>query len=194
MAKAVYTTENIGHYGLGFKHYCHFTSPIRRYPDVLVHRILFDILNEKLEIDKKLEQKCKHCSEKERSAMEAERAANKYKQVEYMQDYIGEEFDGVISGVAAFGFWVETIEHKCEGLVSINSLFEYDDFRLIEGDYSLVGMRSGRRFRMGDKVTIKIISANLSKRQLDYEWVIASGLSEEETERKKTKDKGKKRK
>jgi ribonuclease R len=194
MAKAVYTTENIGHYGLGFKHYCHFTSPIRRYPDVLVHRILFDILNEKLEIDKKLEQKCKHCSEKERSAMEAERAANKYKQVEYMQDYLGEEFEGVISGVAAFGFWVETIEHKCEGLVSINSLFEYDDFRLIEGDYSLVGMRSGRRFRMGDKVTIKIISANLSKRQLDYEWVIASGLSEEETERKKTKDKGKKRK
>jgi ribonuclease R len=171
MAKAVYTTENIGHYGLGFKHYCHFTSPIRRYPDVLVHRILFDILNEKLEIDKKLEQKCKHCSEKERSAMEAERAANKYKQVEYMQDYLGEEFDGVISGVAAFGFWVETIEHKCEGLVSINSLFEYDDFRLIEGDYSLVGMRSGRRFRMGDKVTIKIVSANLSKRQLDYEWV-----------------------
>jgi len=194
MAKAVYTTENIGHYGLGFKHYCHFTSPIRRYPDVLVHRILFDILNEKLEIDKKLEQKCKHCSEKERSAMEAERAANKYKQVEYMQDYLGEEFDGVISGVAAFGFWVETIEHKCEGLVSINSLFEYDDFRLIEGDYSLVGMRSGRRFRMGDKVTIKIISANLAKRQLDYEWVIASGLSEEETERKKTKDKGKKKK
>jgi len=194
MAKAVYTTENIGHYGLGFKHYCHFTSPIRRYPDVLVHRILFDILNEKLEIDKKLEQKCKHCSEKERSAMEAERAANKYKQVEYMQDYLGEEFEGVISGVAAFGFWVETIEHKCEGLVSINSLFEYDDFRLIEGDYSLVGMRSGRRFRMGDKVTIKIISANLAKRQLDYEWVIASALSEEETEKKKIKDKGKKKK
>jgi len=194
MAKAVYTTENIGHYGLGFKHYCHFTSPIRRYPDVLVHRILFDILNEKLEIDKKLEQKCKHCSEKERSAMEAERAANKYKQVEYMQDYIGEEFEGVISGVAAFGFWVETIEHKCEGLVSINSLFEYDDFRLIEGDYSLVGMRSGRRFRMGDKVTIKIVSANLSKRQLDYEWVIASALSEDGQERKKTKEKGKKKK
>ncbi len=194
MAKAIYTTENIGHYGLGFKHYCHFTSPIRRYPDVLVHRILFDILNEKLEIDKKLEQKCKHCSEKERSAMDAERAANKYKQVEYMQDYLGEEFEGVISGVAAFGFWVETIEHKCEGLVSINSLFEYDDFRLIEGDYSLVGMRSGRRFRMGDKVTIKIISANLAKRQLDYEWVIASVLTEEESERKKTKDKGKKKK
>lgn len=174
MAKAVYTAENIGHYGLGFKQYCHFTSPIRRYPDVMVHRVLFDILNEKIEPDKKMEQKCKHCSEKERSAMESERAANKYKQVEYMQNFLGDEFEGVISGVAAFGFWVETIEHKCEGLVSINSLLEYDDFRLIEGDYSLAGMRSGRKFRMGDKVRIKVIAANLTKRQLDYEWVITA--------------------
>jgi ribonuclease R len=104
--------------------------------------------------------------------MEAERAANKYKQVEYMRDFVGEEFDGVISGVAAFGFWVETIEHKCEGMVSITSLAEYDEFRLVETDYSLVGMRSGRRFRMGDKVRIKVIAANLDKRQLDYEWVL----------------------
>lgn len=196
MAKAIYTTENIGHYGLGFEHYCHFTSPIRRYPDVLVHRILYDVLNEKIEIDKKLEQKCKHCSERERAAMETERAANKYKQVEYMQGYLGEEFDGVISGVAAFGFWVETIEHKCEGLVSINSLFEYDDFRLIEGEYALVGMRSGRSFRMGDKVRIKIVAANLSKRQLDYEWVITSALSEEGEAKplKKQKEKAKRKK
>lgn len=196
MAKAIYTTENIGHYGLGFEHYCHFTSPIRRYPDVLVHRILYDVLNEQIEIDKKLEQKCKHCSERERAAMETERAANKYKQVEYMQGYLGEEFDGVISGVAAFGFWVETIEHKCEGLVSINSLFEYDDFRLIEGEYALVGMRSGRSFRMGDKVRIKIVAANLSKRQLDYEWVITSALSEEGEAKppKKQKEKAKRKK
>ena len=179
MAKAIYTTENIGHYGLGFEHYTHFTSPIRRYPDVLVHRILFDLLNNEVEFDKKLEQKCKHCSERERAAMESERAANKYKQVEYMQGFLGDEFDGVISGVAAFGFWVETVEHKCEGLVSINSLFEYDDFRLIDGEYALVGMRSGRSFRMGDKVRIKVIAANLTKRQLDYEWVIAASLTEE---------------
>jgi ribonuclease R len=174
MAKAVYTTENIGHYGLGFEHYCHFTSPIRRYPDVLVHRILQECLDKKIEIDKKLEAKCRHSSERERAAMDSERASNKYKQVEYMQNYLGEEFEGVISGVASFGFWVETIEHKCEGLVSINSLLEFDDFRHIETDYCLVGRRSGRTFRMGDKLTIKVIAANLTKRQLDYEWVITA--------------------
>jgi ribonuclease R len=179
MAKAIYTTQNIGHYGLSFEHYCHFTSPIRRYPDILVHRILQDVLDEKVEIDKKLEQKCKHCSDKERSAMEAERAANKYKQVEYMQNFLGEEFEGVISGVSNFGFWVETVEHKCEGLVSISSLQEFDDFRVVEGDYSLVGLRSGRKFRMGDKILIKIVAANLTKRQLDYEWVIPRAAVEE---------------
>ncbi|HET9279403.1 MAG TPA: ribonuclease R [Flavitalea sp.] len=182
MAKAVYTTENIGHYGLGFEHYAHFTSPIRRYPDVLVHRILEDCLNNTIEPDKKLEQKCKHCSERERAAMEAERAANKYKQVEYMQQFLGEEFEGVISGVSSFGFWVETVDHKCEGLVSLNSLLEFDDFRLIEGDYSLAGMRSGRKFRMGDKIRIKVVAANLTKRQLDYEWVISTALSEDRQE------------
>jgi ribonuclease R len=184
MAKAVYTTENIGHYGLGFEHYCHFTSPIRRYPDVLVHRVLEDVLNKNIKPDKKMEQKCKHCSERERAAMDAERAANKYKQVEYMRDFIGEEFEGVISGVASFGFWVETIEHKCEGMVSITSLAEYDEFRLVESDYSLVGMRSGRKFRMGDKVTIKVIAANLEKRQLDYEWVLTSTMEDGENNKK----------
>jgi ribonuclease R len=172
MAKAVYTTENIGHYGLGFSNYCHFTSPIRRYPDVLTHRILQEVLDEEIQVHKKLEEQCKHCSERERAAMDSERAANKYKQVEYMKDFVGDVFEGVISGVAAFGFWVETVLHKCEGLVSLNSLMEYDDFRLIEGEYALVGKRSGRKFRMGDKISIKVISANLAKRQLDYEWVL----------------------
>jgi ribonuclease R len=179
MAKAKYTIENIGHYGLGFENYCHFTSPIRRYPDILAHRILENIIRNNITPDKKLEEKCKHCSERERAAMDSERAANKYKQVQYMKEFLGEEFEGVISGVAGFGFWVETIEHKCEGLVSINSLLEYDEFRLVETDYSLVGQRSGRKFRMGDKVWIKVIAANLTKRQLDYEWVIAGEVGKE---------------
>ncbi|MGZ5286089.1 MAG: ribonuclease R [Flavisolibacter sp.] len=192
MAKAIYTTENIGHYGLGFEHYCHFTSPIRRYPDILVHRILDQVLNKNLKPDKKMDQKCKHCSERERAAMDAERAANKYKQVEYMQDFLGEEFEAVVSGVSPFGFWVETIEHKCEGMVSIASLADYDEFRHVDTDYSLVGMRSGRRFRIGDKVTIKVIAANLIKRQLDYEWVLTATLDESGTEKIKHKPKKKK--
>ena len=187
MAKAIYTSENIGHYGLGFAEYTHFTSPIRRYPDVMVHRILAQVLNNELPIDKKMEARCRHCSERERAAMDAERAANKYKQVEFMQDKLGEEFDGIISGVSSFGFWVETVEHKCEGLISINSLFDYDDFRYVETDYCLVGRRSGRVFRMGDKIKIKLVSANLAKRQLDYEWVVSAVIGIDDQGSKKNK-------
>lgn len=185
MAKAIYTTENIGHYGLGFEFYCHFTSPIRRYPDILVHRILDQVLSGKVKPDKKLEEKCRHSSERERAAMETERASNKYKQVEYMKQFLGEEFDGVISGVASFGFWAETIEHKCEGLVSVFSLQDYDEFRHIEEDYCLVGKRSGRTFRMGDRVRIKVIAANLTKRQLDYEWILQPDTPDNSKKKKK---------
>ncbi|MBC7625936.1 ribonuclease R [Ferruginibacter sp.] len=178
MAKAVYTSKNIGHYGLGFEHYCHFTSPIRRYPDVMVHRILQECLDKNVKPDKKMDEKCKHCSDKERKAMEAERAANKYKQVEFMQDYLGEEFDGIISGVASFGFFVETVLHKCEGMVTVRDLSEFDEFKLDEADYALVGMRTGKKFRMGDAVRIKVVAANLEKRQLDYHWVQEEGKPE----------------
>ena len=171
MAKAAYATKDIGHYGLAFEHYCHFTSPIRRYPDVLVHRVLESVLAGKPIIDKKMDEKCKQTSERERAAMECERAGNKYKQVEFMKSYVGQDFEGVISGVASFGFFVETVEHKCEGMVSIISLSDVDEFFLVEGDYSLAGKRSGRKFKMGDKVWIKVIAANLDKRQLDYAWV-----------------------
>jgi ribonuclease R len=171
MAKAIYTTENIGHYGLGFEDYCHFTSPIRRYPDIMVHRILHDILENNVHPDKKMEEKCVHCSQRERAAMEAERAGNKYKQVEFMMDKLGEDMDGVISGVSSFGFWVETVNEKCEGLVSVKDLSDYDDFRHDDADYSLVGIRTGKKFRMGDKVQIKLVAANLEKRQLDFEWI-----------------------
>ncbi len=175
MSKAIYTSSNIGHYGLGFEHYCHFTSPIRRYPDVMVHRILQQCLAKDLKLDKKMDERCKHCSDRERKAMEAERAGNKYKQVEFMKNYLGEEFDGIISGVASFGFFVETVEHKCEGMVTVRDLSAYDDFKLDEADYALVGLRTRQKFRMGDMVRIKVVAANLIKRQLDFEWVVKEG-------------------
>ena len=194
MAKAIYTMENIGHYGLAFEHYCHFTSPIRRYPDILVHRVLQSIIDDKPLIDKKMEEKCKQSSERERAAMECERAGNKYKQVEFLMGHLGEVFEGVVSGVSNFGFWVETVAHKCEGLVSIIGLSDYDDFRLVEGDYSLVGRRSGRSFRMGDKVWIRVVSANLEKRQLDYEWVMDAGGGEAKTGKQSRPERDKKEK
>ncbi|TWF42412.1 ribonuclease R [Chitinophaga polysaccharea] len=169
MAKAIYTVDNIGHYGLGFEDYCHFTSPIRRYPDVLVHRVLAECLANSVRPDKQMEQKCKHSSEMERKAMEAERAGNKYKQVEYMQQFIGHTFEGVISGVAHFGFWVETMDTKCEGLISIHNLNRREDFQFNEGEYALVGQHTGRKFRIGEKVSIRVVAANLAKRQLDYD-------------------------
>lgn len=171
MAKAEYSTDNIGHYGLAFKDYCHFTSPIRRYPDVMVHRILYEVLTNHIRIDDKMEEKCGHCSERERAAMEAERAGNKYEQVLFMKDKVGDEMEGVISGVASFGFWVETIKEKCEGLVSIRDLSDFDDFRHDETEYCLVGLHTGIKFRMGDLVQVKLVAANLEKRQLDFMWL-----------------------
>ena len=195
MAKAIYTTENIGHYGLAFDFYCHFTSPIRRYPDILVHRVLESILLGKTINDKKMEEKCKHSSERERAAMECERAGNKYKQVEFLKSHVGETFEAVISGVSSFGFWAETVLHKCEGLVSVIGLSDYDDFRHVETDYSLVGRRTGKAFRMGDKVMIKVVAANLEKRQLDYEWVMhVKGENEKEGNDKIKKPRGGKNK
>jgi ribonuclease R len=168
MAKAAYTTENIGHYGLGFQDYCHFTSPIRRYPDVLVHRVLQQVLDGEVKPVKNMEQMCRHCSEMERAAMEAERAANKYKQVEYMLQFVGEDFDAVISGVAVFGFWAETVEQKCEGLVGIQELIQFDDFSYLEGEHCLVGRGTGIRFQIGDTLRVKVLAASLDKRQIDY--------------------------
>jgi len=172
MAKAVYSTENIGHYGLGFSDYSHFTSPIRRYPDVIAHRVIWNELQgNKQEFTKKnkAEEQCVHCSAQERAATECERTGNKYKQVQFMQQYIGEEFDAVISGVASFGFWCQTIEHMCEGLISVRDLEE--EFIHDEENYMLVGKTSKRKFQMGQKIRIQVAGANLSKRQLDYELV-----------------------
>lgn len=171
MSKAIYTTDNIGHYGLGFDDYCHFTSPIRRYPDIMVHRIVQQCIDEQVKIDKKMEVKCRHCSDQERKAMEAERSANKYKQVEYMQQFLGETFEAVVSGVSSFGFWAETVLQKCEGLVSIADLAEVDEFSFLEADYALVGRHTGKRFRIGDKVNIQVVATHLEKRQIDFGYV-----------------------
>lgn len=171
MAKAVYSTENIGHYGLGFKDYCHFTSPIRRYPDIMVHRIVQQILDKEIVSDAHMETKCKHCSDQERKAMEAEREGNKYKQVEYMNKFIGETLIAVISGVSGIGFWAETLEQKCEGMVPISDLLEWDTFEFQEQTFSLLGRHTGIRFQMGDKVKVKVVATNLEKRQIDFSYV-----------------------
>ena len=168
MAKAVYSTKNIGHYGLSFQHYSHFTSPIRRYPDMMVHRMLTAYMNgEKSKNKNKYEDMCKHASEMERKSAEAERASIKYKQVEFMKDHIGEDFDGIISGVTEWGFYVELNDSKCEGLVHIRELDD-DYYFFDEDNYSIIGRRNKKNYQLGDPVKIKIVRADLEKKQLDY--------------------------
>lgn len=171
MSKALYTTDNEGHYGLGFEDYCHFTSPIRRYPDIMVHRIVQQCIDGKVNMEKAMEQKCKHCSERERKAMESERKANKYKQVEFMQQFVGEELEAIVSGVATSGFWAQTVAQRCEGMVSIAELADLDQFDFIEADYALIGRHHGLRFRIGDKVVVRVERADLESRQIDFGFV-----------------------
>ncbi len=168
MAKAIYTTENIGHYGLGFDYYTHFTSPIRRYPDMMVHRLLDRYLAGGRSVNvEKLEDLCKHSSAQEQLAANAERSSIKYKQVEYMRDHLGEEYDGMISGVTEWGLYVELDENKCEGLVPMRDLADdYYDFD--EKNYCLRGRRRGNVYRLGDKVRIRVANANLDRKQLDF--------------------------
>ncbi len=169
MAKAVYTTQNIGHYGLAFDYYTHFTSPIRRYPDLMVHRILENVIEkEKLLYPKKeeLEDKCRYASAMERKAMEAERESIKYKQVEYMSKHIGEEFDGVISGIMPYGIFVEVVENKCEGMVRTDKIM--DELMYDEARKRLVSLTNSTNFELGDKIRIKVKKADLASRQLDF--------------------------
>ena len=169
MQKARYSTENIGHYGLAFEYYTHFTSPIRRYPDMMVHRLLERYLaGGRSVIQKKYEELCDHCSSMEQVAANAERASIKYKQVEFMQDKLGMVFDGVISGVTEWGLYVELNENKCEGLVPIRDLDD-DYYEFDEKNYCLLGRRKKRQYRLGDPITIKVAQANLERKQLDFQ-------------------------
>ena len=171
MQKARYSTENIGHYGLAFDYYTHFTSPIRRYPDMMVHRLLERYLAGGRSVtQKKYEDLCEHCSNMEQVAANAERASIKYKQVEFMQDKLGMVFDGVISGVTEWGLYVELNENKCEGLVPIRDLDD-DYYEFDERNYCLWGRRHHHRYSLGDAVKIKVAKANLEKKQLDYALV-----------------------
>lgn len=168
MAKAVYSTENVGHYGLGFEYYTHFTSPIRRYPDMMVHRLLERYLHGGRSVDAvKLEDECKHSSDMEQLAVNAERASIKYKQVEYMMDHIGEEFYGMISGVTEWGIYVELEENHCEGLVPMRDLAD-DYYDYDEKNYCIRGRRRGTVYRLGDQVRVRVANANLEKKQLDF--------------------------
>lgn len=168
MAKAIYTTVNIGHYGLAFDYYTHFTSPIRRYPDMMVHRLLDRyIAGGRAVSEIKLEDECEHSSSMEQLASNAERASIKYKQVEYLGERLGNVYEGVISGVTEWGIYVEIDENKCEGLVAIRDL-EDDYYEFDEKNYCLIGRNTNQRYQLGDKVTIQIARADLTKKQLDF--------------------------
>lgn len=182
MAKAIYTTKNIGHYGLGFEYYTHFTSPIRRYPDVMVHRLLQHYLDGGQSADiAQLEEQCKHSSDMEKLAADAERASIKYKQVQFLTDKIGQEFDGIISGVTEWGIFVELIENHCEGMVRIRELRD-DNYYFDADNYCLRGRRHGKILSLGDTVRIEIKRADLIKKQLDFALVEVTETNKKKSE------------
>ena len=171
MMKARYSTHNIGHYGLMFQYYTHFTSPIRRYPDTMVHRLLTRYAEGGRSVsEKKYEELCEHASDMEQLAATAERASIKYKQVEFMGDRVGQEFDGTVSGVTEFGLYVEVDENKCEGMVPLRMLLD-DYYEFDERNFCLVGRRFHKRYGLGDKVRIRVERANLERRQLDFSLI-----------------------
>ncbi len=186
MSKAIYSTENVGHYGLAFDYYTHFTSPIRRYPDVMVHRLLEHYLvNNKPAAASDLEDKCKHSTQMEITASEAERASIKYKQVQFLQGKEGVTFDGIISGVKEWGIYVEIIENKCEGMIRLRDI-DNDFYEFDESNYCIVGSRTGNRYQLGDAVKVQLKRADLARKQIDFYLVDENG----ETPRKSSGGRG----
>ncbi|HEY4477734.1 MAG TPA: RNB domain-containing ribonuclease, partial [Candidatus Paceibacterota bacterium] len=170
---AVYSTKNIGHYGLAFEHYTHFTSPIRRYPDIIVHRLLIDHLaHRKIKKDRlyEFEKISKIASEQEKRATDAERASVKYKQVEFMSHNLGKKFKGVVSGVSEWGVYVEETETKSEGMVRMKYLTD-DFYELNEKRMEIVGKKKNKRYRLGDRVNIEVKTVDLEKKTIDYIFV-----------------------
>jgi ribonuclease R len=175
MAKAVYSVDNIGHFGLAFDHYTHFTSPIRRYPDLIVHRLLDEyekgMTAQRVKfLTEELPKICLQSSERERVAMNAERESVRVMQAEYMKRHLGDEFDGMVSGVASFGLFIEINDLLVEGMLHVRSLGD-DYYMHDERRYSLVGQRSGRVFRLGDPIRVKVIRVNPERREIDFEFV-----------------------
>ena len=169
MARAIYSTKNIGHYGLAFPYYTHFTSPIRRYPDLMVHRLLDSYLSQGPSANEtEYEKYCEHCSQMEQKATEAERTSIKYKQAEFMADKIGQIFDATVSGICKWGVFAELKDSKCEGLISLRK-FDDDFYYIDEENYALVGLHNGHSFRFGDDIRVKVISVDLEKKQLDFD-------------------------
>ncbi len=173
MAKAIYSTKNIGHYGLGFKYYTHFTSPIRRFPDLIVHNLIYNYLQNKQEKKyniEDLEKICEHASERERTAINAERLSVKLKQIEYLKSKVGQEFHGVVSGITNFGIFVELSQNLAEGLIRYRDMD--DDYYIFdEKNYSITGRSSGKRIRLGDKVNVKLIRVDEEKREIDFKLI-----------------------